>query len=73
MYKKNNVVNTKCDGGTINMLKKNKRELGEDTTKYGEFVCSLDHWLPIEKQKEKAEKLENITIADNKNIRKKEI
>ena len=33
----------------------------EDTTKYGEFVCSNYHWLPIEKQKEQAEKLANIT------------
>ena len=33
----------------------------EDMTKYGEFVCSTYHWLPVEKQKEQAEKLENIT------------
>lgn len=38
----------------------------EDTTKYGEFVCSEYHWLPIEKQKEQANKMENITKA-NKN------
>ena len=33
----------------------------EDKTKYGEFVCSLDHWLPIEKQKEQADRLNEIT------------
>ena len=33
----------------------------ENTTKYDEFVCSAFHWLPREKQKEKAEKLEQIT------------
>ena len=33
----------------------------EDTTKYGEFVPSLEHWIPIDKQKQKANKLANIT------------
>ena len=33
----------------------------EDKAKYGEFVCSLDHWLPIEKQKEQADRLNEIT------------
>ena len=40
---------------------KEKEKKKEDTTKYGEFVPSLDHWIPIEKQKQKAEKLANIT------------
>ena len=39
----------------------------EDTTKYGEFVCSTHHWLPIEKQKDRAEELANMTEEDNKN------
>ena len=38
-----------------------KRVKKEDTTKYGEFVCSTHHWLPIEKQKDIADKLSNIT------------
>ncbi len=33
----------------------------EDMTKYGEFVCSAFHWLPIEKQKEQAEDMVNMT------------
>lgn len=33
----------------------------EDMSKYGEFVCSTFHWLPIEKQKSKAKKMVNIT------------
>ena len=33
----------------------------EDTTKYGEFVCSTYHWLPVEKQKEQAKRLDEIT------------
>ena len=40
-------------------MKEEKRK--EDTTKYGEFVPSTHHWLPIEQQKKKAEKLANIT------------
>ena len=42
---------------------KNKKNR-EDTTKYGEFVCSLDHWLPIQKQKDRAEELNKITKKD---------
>lgn len=33
----------------------------EDSTKYGEFVSSYFAWIPVKKQKEVAEKLENIT------------
>jgi len=33
----------------------------ENTTQYGEFVCSLEHWLPIQKQKNRAEELNKIT------------
>lgn len=36
----------------------------ENKTKYGEFVCTEFKWLPIEKQKEKAEKLDKITKKD---------
>ncbi len=43
------------------MQKDKKFPKKEDTTKYGEFVCSNYHWLPIEKQKEQAEDLANMT------------
>jgi len=33
----------------------------EDTTKYGEFVCSLYRWLPIEQQKKKSKEMEGMT------------
>ena len=33
----------------------------KNTTKYGEFVPSAYHWIPIEQQKQKAQKLANIT------------
>lgn len=36
-------------------------ELGEDATKYGEFISSFFDWNTLEGQKRKAEKLENIT------------
>ena len=43
-------------------MEKNKDELKkENTTKYGEFVCSEYQWLPLEKQKEQANKMANMT------------
>ena len=33
----------------------------EDITRYGEFVTSYFAWVPMSKQKENVEKLENIT------------
>lgn len=36
-------------------------KLKDDTTKYGEFVCSCHKWLPLEEQKEQAEHLAEIT------------
>lgn len=40
---------------------KNVQKRKEDTTKYGEFVCSAYHWLPPEKQKEQVDEMENMT------------
>lgn len=37
------------------------REVGEDTTKYGEFVSSYFAWISLPDQKEKAEELEEMT------------
>lgn len=36
-------------------------EVGEDTTKYGEFISSYFAWVSLPEQKEKVEKLQNIT------------
>ncbi len=41
----------------------------ENTTKYGEEVCTEFGWLPIEKQKERAKKISKITKKDRKNKR----
>lgn len=38
-----------------------EKEKTEDTTKYGEFIPSYFAWLTLEKQKETANKLSNIT------------
>ena len=38
----------------------------EDATKYGEFVTSYFAWVPLSKQKENVEKLENITKKKEK-------
>ena len=35
--------------------------LNENSTKYGEFVCSCYKWLPLDEQKERAKRLEDIT------------
>lgn len=42
-------------------MKKEEREVAEDTTKYGEFVSSYFAWIPPEKQKEKAKNMEEMT------------
>ncbi|MGN1330135.1 MAG: hypothetical protein ACI4VN_02210 [Clostridia bacterium] len=42
------------------MRKENKRKK-DNTTMYGEEVCSEFAWLPLDKQKEKANKLNEIT------------
>ena len=41
-------------------------EVGEDATKYGEFISSYFHWLEPEEQKRKAKTLEEITDENNK-------
>lgn len=46
-----------------------KYEIGEDATRYGEFITSYFAWLPLSVQKEKVEDLENIT-NNSKNKRK---
>lgn len=41
-------------------------EVGEDNTKYGEFVSSYFAWIPLPEQKEKAKELQNMTKNDKK-------
>ena len=48
-----------------------KHEVGEYTTKYGEFVSSYFAWISLPEQKENAERLQNITRGDIKQNNKK--
>lgn len=53
-------------------MKKSEDELKkENTTKYGEFVCTEYQWLPLEKQKEQADKMANMTKKKRKKRLKK--
>ena len=50
-----------------------KYEVGEDGTKYGEFISSYFAWISLPNQKERAEELDNMTKTENdKNKRKNE-
>ena len=40
-------------------------EVGEDATKYGEFVSSYFAWIPLPQQKQKAEEMSNMTKVKN--------
>ena len=42
-------------------------EVGEDATKYGEFISSYFAWVSLPEQKEKVEKLEDITKKEKTN------
>ncbi len=41
-------------------------EVGEDATKYGEFISSYFAWVSLPQQKEKVEELEDITKKKEK-------
>ncbi len=38
-----------------------KRENKDNVTKYGEFVCTEFAWLPLDKQKEQAKEMQEVT------------
>lgn len=50
------------------------REVGEDATKYGEFISSYFAWVSLPEQKEKVEELQDITKQKKrwKTLKKKE-
>ena len=43
-----------------------KNEVGEDSTKYGEFISSYFAWVSLPQQKEKVEELQNMTKNNKK-------
>ena len=45
-------------------------EVGEDATKYGEFVSSYFAWVSLPQRKEKVEELQEMTKKDNSNNKK---
>lgn len=47
-----------------------KTEVGEDSTKYGEFISSYFAWISLPQQKERAEELQEITKKDEKKQKK---
>lgn len=50
-----------------NVMDVSSMMVGEDSTKYGEFISSIFEWDTLEGQKRKANKLENVTKKDKKN------
>ena len=57
----------------VNKEIEQKYEVGEDSTKYGEFISSYFAWISLPNQKERAEELNNMTKGENdKNKRKNE-
>lgn len=47
-------------------IKEISEEVGEESTKYGEFISSYFAWVSLPKQKERTEELENITKKKEK-------
>lgn len=45
-------------------IKDYELEVGEDTTKYGEFISSYFAWISLPQQKEKVKELEKMTKKD---------
>lgn len=45
-------------------------EVGEDATKYGEFISSYFAWVSLPEQKEKVEELQDITKEKEDNVEK---
>lgn len=41
-------------------------EVGEDATKYGEFISSYFAWVSLKDQKDRASELENMTKKEEK-------
>ena len=46
-------------------IKHGFNEVGEDATKYGEFISSYFAWVSLPEQKKKVERLQDITKEDN--------
>lgn len=49
----------------VNREIEEKYEVGEDSTKYGEFISSYFAWISLPNQKERAEELHHMTKGKN--------
>ena len=58
-------------GHRVNRELEEKYEVGEDSTKYGEFISSYFAWISLPNQKERAEELDNMTKTENDKNKKK--
>ena len=54
-----------------NFNNENEYEVGEETTKYGEFISSYFAWIPLSEQKEKANRLQEMTKNKEKTKKNK--
>ena len=46
--------------------KRKSAKIEEDSTKYGEFISSYFSWITLDKQKQKAKEMEDMTKEDKK-------
>lgn len=63
-------MNEKNNNKKEKIMDVSSMEVGEDATKYGEFISSFFEWNTLTGQKRKAEKLENITNTENNKNKK---
>lgn len=52
------------------VTRRDEPEVGEDSTKYGEFISTYFAWIPLPEQKENAKRLQEITKKDKKERKK---
>ena len=52
------------------VARRDESEVGEDSTKYGEFISTYFAWIPLPEQKENAKRLQEITKKDKKERKK---
>ena len=61
---KENKENSKVGKYQNDNMEISMNEVGEDNTKYGEFVSTYFAWIPLSKQKERAKEMEEMTKKD---------
>ena len=72
LKKDNNDINNINQLNHKNETHSKEVEVGEDTTKYGEFISAYYAWITLPEQKDKAKKLENITKTNKDKKKEKQ-